>query len=105
MKNPLSKLIFKLSHFQIFKFFFLILISSCSAPIGEHHPEWKKYFDEYHVTGCIEIYDLNKLKFIDYNADRCAQRFIPASTFKICNSLIALETKTIPDTSYVFKWD
>jgi len=83
----------------------LFLLVSCSAPIGEHHPEWKKYFDEYHVDGCIEIYDLQQTTFIDYNPDRCAERFIPASTFKICNSLIALETKAIPDTSYVFEWD
>lgn len=92
----------------IFYFLFSILyflFSSCSNPIGEHHPEWKKYFDEKHVTGCIEIYDLKNLKFIDYNPDRCSVRFIPASTFKICNSLIALETKAIPDTSYVIKWD
>ena len=84
--------------------YFLSLLS-CSNPIGEHHPEWKKYFDEYHVNGCIEIYDLQHTKFIDYNPDRCGQRFIPASTFKICNSLIALETKIIPDTGYVLMWD
>ena len=81
------------------------LFFSCSTSFGEHHPEWKKYFDDEHVTGCIEIYDLQHSKFIDYNPDRCSQRFIPASTFKICNSLIALETKTIPDTSYVIHWD
>ena len=87
---------------------FIILslgISRCSNPVGEHHPEWKKYFDDNRVTGCIEIFDILHSKFIDYNPDRCAQRFIPASTFKICNSLIALETKTIADTSTVLKWD
>jgi len=84
---------------------YIFSLVSCSIPIGEHHPEWKKYFDEQHVTGCIEIYDLKNSKFIDYNPDRCSQRFIPASTFKICNSLIALETKAIPDTSYVIRWD
>ncbi len=83
----------------------LFLLSSCSNPIGEHHPEWKKYFDEQQVTGCIEIYDLKKSSFIDYNPDRCSGRFIPASTFKICNSLIALETNTIPDTNCILKWD
>jgi beta-lactamase class D len=57
------------------------------------------------VQGCIEIYDLKNRKFIDCNPDRCSQRFIPASTFKIFNSLVALETKIIPDTSYVLKWD
>lgn len=95
---------------RLTSYFFLtgscaLILFSCSAPIGDHHPEWKKYFDEYHVQGCIEIYDLKHTKFIDYNPDRCPQRFIPASTFKICNSLIAIETKAIPDTSYVIKWD
>lgn len=84
---------------------YLFILSSCSSPVGEHHPEWEKYFNNHHVTGCIEIYDLENARFIDYNADRCAQRFIPASTFKIFNSLVALESKTIPDTSYVIKWD
>jgi beta-lactamase class D len=84
---------------------YFLSLFSCGNPIGEHHPEWKKYFDEYHVDGCIEIYDLQHTRFIDYNPDRCGQRFIPASTFKICNSLIALETKMIPDTNYVFAWD
>ena len=81
------------------------LIEACASPIGEHHPEWKKYFDEYEVEGCIEIYDLKNSKFIDYNPDRCAQRFIPASTFKIPNSLIALHTGVVPDTGFVIAWD
>lgn len=83
----------------------ICLTYSCSTPIGDHHPEWKKNFDEYQVEGCIGIYDLKKAKFIDYNPDRCVQRFIPASTFEICNSLVALQTKVIPDTGYVTHWD
>ncbi len=82
-----------------------LLTYSCRTPIGDHHPEWKKYFDGYHVNGCIGIYDLKNSKFIDYNPDRCGQRFIPASTFEICNSLVALQTKVIPDTGYIIQWD
>lgn len=83
----------------------MLFVASCTNPVGEHHPEWKKYFDDNWVTGCIEIFDTKNSQFIDYNPDRCAQRFIPASSFKICNSLIALETKTIADTSTVLRWD
>ena len=90
---------------HILCFVLSFLFAQCSTPTGEHHPEWEKYFDEYHVPGCITIYDLTNSRFIDYNADRCTQRFIPASTFKIPNSIIALETKVIPDTSFVIKWD
>ncbi|MBA3649263.1 MAG: class D beta-lactamase [Chitinophagales bacterium] len=81
------------------------LLSSCTPPIGDHHPEWKKYFDEFNVTGCIEIYDLKESAFTDYNPDRCAQRFIPASTFNILNSLVALETKVVFDEHYVIELD
>ena len=86
-------------------YFSLFTFPSCSNSVGEHHPEWKRYFDAHNVIGCIEVYDLQRGQIIDYNTDRCTQRFTPASTFKICNSLIALESHTIPDTSYVLKWD
>ena len=40
-----------------------------------------------------------------YNKERCTQRFLPASTFKIFNSLVALETAIAPDDQLVIKWD
>jgi beta-lactamase class D len=82
----------------------IITSSSCTPP-GNHVDHLKKYFDEYHVNGCFELYDLKKSSFTDYNPDRCGQRFIPASTFKIFNSLAGLQTKAIPDENYVMKWD
>lgn len=36
---------------------------------------------------------------------RCAERFIPASTFKILNSLVALETGAVEGIEEVLKWD
>ena len=79
-------------------------LSGCH-PVGEHHPEWKKYFDEYGVAGCMDIYDLQKKEFVDYNPDRCHSRYTPASTFKIFNSLMALQTAVVPDEKYVLPWD
>ena len=40
-----------------------------------------------------------------YNKDRCLVRYTPASTFKILNSLIALETVVAPDEQMIIKWD
>ena len=51
------------------------------------------------------LYDLNRNRYIHYDPERCAERFIPASTFKIMNSLIGLETGVIPDEDYVIQWD
>ncbi|MDZ7764604.1 MAG: class D beta-lactamase [Melioribacteraceae bacterium] len=48
---------------------------------------------------------LLKTNITRYNEERCEQSFLPASTFKIPNSLIALEEKIIPDENFVIKWD
>jgi beta-lactamase class D len=73
------------------------------APASEAKPELEKYFQGF--KGAFVLYDLNGNNYIRYNPERCAERFIPASTFKIMNSLIGLETGVIPDENYVIKWD
>lgn len=40
-----------------------------------------------------------------YNNKRSEKQFLPASTFKIMNTLIALECKSISSIDEVFKWD
>lgn len=51
------------------------------------------------------LWDRDQNRYIRYNPERCDQRFLPASTFKILNSLIALETGVIPDENYRIEWD
>jgi beta-lactamase class D len=51
------------------------------------------------------LVDLKRAHTLRYNPDRAARRFLPASTFKILNSLISLETGVIPDENTVIKWD
>ena len=67
--------------------------------------DFGKYFDEFNVEGSIVVYDQNKNKYIYYNPQRCDERFIPASSFKIVNSLIGLETGIIPDEGFTIKWN
>lgn len=57
------------------------------------------------VKGCILIYDLDKDQYISNDFDWANKGQIPASTFKIPNSLIALETGVVEDDSTVFIWD
>ena len=71
----------------------------------EVRPDFQKYFDEYKVKGCFVLYDMHKDKYIVFNEQERARPFIPASTFKICNSLIGVETGVIPDEHFVIKWD
>ena len=67
--------------------------------------DFGRYFQEEDVRGTFVLYDLRSDRFLVHDSERARKRFIPASTFKIVNSLIALETGSIADTSTVLKWD
>lgn len=62
-------------------------------------------FNQLGIQGSILIYDRNNKKFYEHNAARNSQAFLPASTFKIFNSLVALETGVIPNDVAVLTWD
>jgi beta-lactamase class D len=71
---------------------------------SETRPDFEKYFSGY-STGAFVLYDLMNDRYTRYNPERCAERFIPASTFKIMNALGGLESGVIPDENYAIKWD
>jgi beta-lactamase class D len=66
-------------------------------------PELEKYYQG--RKGAFVLYDLKANRYSRYNPERCAEGFLPASTFKILNSLIGLETGIIPDENFVIPWD
>ncbi|MEQ9366362.1 MAG: penicillin-binding transpeptidase domain-containing protein, partial [Leptospirales bacterium] len=80
------------------------LCSACGS--GEtQHPEWRAHFEAVGVEGCLTVYDQVADRFHRYNSERCARGFLPASTFKIFNSLVALETGVAPDADFALPWD
>ncbi len=93
------------------------LLAGCSAPVeplaqAEITPEsatntedsrLEAYFQGF--EGAFVLYNQENNSTLRYNPQRCATRFLPASTFKIVNSLIGLETGVIPDENYVIAWD
>lgn len=83
----------------------ILIIFSLSAQTIIERNDLRKFFDEYNHEGCFILYDLNKDEYLKYNPKRCAERFIPASTFKIFNSLAALEAGAIKDEYEIIKWD
>lgn len=64
-----------------------------------------KLFSEKGVDGTMVITSLKSGQKFIYNDARANQRFSPASTFKIINTLIAVEEKAIAGKDDVFKWD
>ncbi|MBD3884325.1 class D beta-lactamase [Phormidium tenue FACHB-886] len=57
------------------------------------------------VDGSIVIYDKNNDRFYEHNPSRNTTAFFPASTFKIFNALVSLETGVIPNDVAVLTWD
>jgi beta-lactamase class D len=61
--------------------------------------------DQQQMRGTIAVLHEGTNEVRCANVGVCGQRFIPASTFKIANSLIGLETGVIPDADFVIPWD
>lgn len=71
----------------------------------EQKVDFKRHFDTLGVNGSIIIYNLKEDSFYQHNSSRNNTAFLPASTYKIPNSLIALETGVIKDDVDVLTWD
>jgi len=68
-------------------------------------PEFQSIIDSSGVNGSILIYDLKKDLYYSNDFKWANKGNLPASTFKIANSIIGLETGVIENDSTVFKWD
>lgn len=62
-------------------------------------------FAQEDVDGTVVIESLKNGQTFIHNDVRAAQRFSPASTFKVMNTLIAVEEGVIKGSSDVLKWD
>jgi beta-lactamase class D len=65
----------------------------------------KHGFEKRGVSGCFILRDISKDTSVVYNPGRAKESFLPASTFKIANSLIALECKAVKGVNEVITWD
>ena len=85
---------------------YTLLITACSPNNVKTDDSLKKYFDSNHVAGTFGLYDNGTGQFVIYNLSRFKDSsYLPASTFKIVNSLIGIETGRIVNEKMVIKWD
>lgn len=83
-----------------------LLIISCSPNNVKTDDSLKTYFDKHNVTGTFGLYDNGTSEFLIYNLARFKDSaYLPASTFKIVNSLIGIETGRVSNEKMVIKWD
>ena len=72
--------------------------------------EWKEspkvgeLFKRAGVTGTFVLYDVDAGRFVGHNQARSKVRFIPASTFKIPNSLIGLAVEAVQDVDEILPY-
>lgn len=97
-------------------FLFTILIVSCNdsnkidtkglntaSEIEKY--ELQSILDSSKIEGAILIYDKQVNTYYSNDFKESQKRYLPASTYKIPNSIIGLELGILADEKTVFKWD
>jgi beta-lactamase class D len=77
----------------------------CSANDTRVDPGIGSVFSPYDVNGTVVLLDMSRQTCVRFNPERAGERFLPASTFKIFNTMVALDEGSIPDAETVLKWD
>jgi beta-lactamase class D len=83
--------------------------SAPAAPPGGNPifalPQAQSAFEAEGVTGAMALFDTRNGKLSCSDEARCNRGYIPASTFKIVNSIIGLETGVLSDAESPLPWD
>jgi beta-lactamase class D len=85
------------------KILFIILTFWVTNTFGQ--TDFQKHFDSLGLKGSTTIYDFKNKKWIFSDKQDAETATLPASTFKIPNSLLALEYKSVQDENEIIKWD
>lgn len=89
--------------------FMLIFLpaSLCNAQTINYQEsgEIQKIFSSAGVSGTFILYDVREDSFIGYNLPRAQTRYIPASTFKIPNSIIMLSLGIVKDVDEIIHFE
>lgn len=79
--------------------------SPLPRPAPAARPDLARHFAAFGAEGAFVLYDRSAGTYVRHNPERARRGFLPASTFKILNSLIALETGVLRDEHEVIRWD
>lgn len=94
--------------------FFILLLAACNQkeppsgpPLPEYvvNEEFQAVLDTAGVQGVILVFDPGNNRFFSNNFQEADVRVLPASTFKIANSIVGLETGILENEHSVFTWD
>lgn len=80
-----------------------IAVSSCAGRQYHVEEDLGKFFGAY--EGTFVMKEVHANQYVRHNPVRAAERFSPCSTFKIPNSMIALEEGAVSGVDDTIKWD
>jgi beta-lactamase class D len=83
----------------------LVLLFASHASADERGPDLQRHFTSAGLQGTFVLLDGRTGRFLRSDPERARTRFLPASTFKIPNTLIALETGVAPGPDFALSWD
>ena len=81
------------------------ILQSCKNEQVIEVNDWQSVFNKVKIEGTFVLSKLGSDSIFVHNPARLNNAYLPASTFKILNSLISLETKAIGDENEIIKWD
>lgn len=92
------------------RFFLVCFIATCFYACSPNNVKVDNslgvYFRQNNVEGCFALFNNGTGEFTIYNLNRYKDSsYLPASTFKIVNSLIGLQTGIISNPDMIIKWD
>jgi beta-lactamase class D len=83
----------------------MLLILAASIMLAGPDDDPQRRFREAGVIGCFVLSDIEGDSTLRVDPQRCARGFTPASTFKILNSMIALEYGAVEGLDDTLRWD
>lgn len=83
----------------------LTIILTILSSIVFGQTDFQKYYDSLNLKGSTTVYDYKNKQWFFTDKQDAEVASLPASTFKIINSLVALEYNAVQDENEVFKWD
>lgn len=81
------------------------LMMGCEDSKEGQNLDLEAVYFAHQVEGCFLLRSLGTDQLFVYNPHRCEKGFLPASTFKMVNAMIGLETGVAVDAQYHFPWD
>lgn len=92
--------------FSFLLIFVIYLFNACSPNNVTVENDLEPYFQKHQVEGTFGLFNNGPGTFTIYNLARFKDSvYLPASTFKIINSLVGLQTGVIVDENMVIPWD